>query len=692
MNYFKFLSVFLIAIAISNTSAAPAIDELDSLLNAISTQKDEIEKVENILLIAKKYAKIDKDSAMMFARQAFALSDQLDYDKGRLSALSRMGYLQKQVGNYNASYEYFTELLELSEKVQDSSYMAKAYLEYANLYRRMGKDRLVLFYHQKSIPIYLKLNNKVGLISNYNSLGSLFKNNAKYDSSAFYYMRAIKLIKEEPKMMPYLVTVYHNLGGTYKELKDYKNARMYLFMALQLINKKTNKESLADIYTKLGNVANEEMDLDSALYYYKLAEPLFRETKDMRGISDLYINYGIVFHNKGLNDLAHNNFNLALKYYKQQNFPEGIIVAWQNIAKLYSDQTNYTEALILMDSCLLLAQNSGLKNGRINSLLQMSEIYYESGNYKLSYNYFNRYINLKDSIYQIEKEEIIADLMIQYDRELDQARLLIQKDEIHKKTKQRNIYFFTGLGLVALSLFIILYLRLTARKNRIISEQRILQLEEEKKLLAARFLVEGQEEERKRIATELHDGLGVLLSATKLQFTSIKDPTPANKPLLEKATQFLEQASSDVRKISHNMMPGLLTKLGLCEALEDLFEKLEDTEGMDALCEIKGARERLPENKEIMIYRIVQELVNNTLKHANAKKIQLKINVMPAKLDIYFSDDGKGFDVDKMLEQKSIGLQSIFSRVKFLDGTVSIDSGADKGTVFTMQIPIISDQ
>ena len=209
--------------------------------------------------------------------------------------------------------------------------------------------------------------------------------------------------------------------------------------------------------------------------------------------------------------------------------------------------------------------------------------------------------------------------------------------------------------------------------------------------MAARFLVEGQEQERKRVALELHDNLGVLLSVTKMQFTAIRDKSPDNEALINKATKFLEQASSDVRKISHNLMPGLLTKLGLFEALEDFFETLDEANDIDAKIGVVGPKERLPENTEIMIYRMVQEMVNNTIKHANADKIDLTLIIHPDEMDISYSDNGKGFDVKEILSQKTMGIQSIRSRVKFLDGTIKIDSSQGNGTVYRICIPLNSD-
>ena len=686
-------SILLIIIslnAVTEINAASLKDKLDSLKVVVLNQQNNVGKVESLLEIAKAYMKIDMDSAKMYANDAFALSNQLDYQDGIIEAYYRLGYIDKKTGNYKGSLEHFTNYMHLSEKMHDSSNMAKSYLEMGNVLRRLGKHRLALYYHRLSLEIYLDLNKTLGIISNYNSMGSLYKQTAQYDSAAYFYTQSLNLIKEAG-LEANFATLYQNLGGLYRILGDYENAKKYLGMAIDFVDMETGKGKLVDIYMKLGNVASEEMLLDTALYYYKLAEVIYRELDDQRGINDLYINYGTVFKNKGIMDLAENNFNLALTYYKQQNIPEGMIVAWQDLASIYTERQEYAKALITLDSCLKLSQGTRMDRERLSTLLLISDIHYEMGNYRLSHDYYNKHITLKDSIYKLKREEIIADLRIRHFRKLDQAKILALENENLKKTRQRNRYLFGGIGIISLSIFLILYLRLTSRKNRIISEQRIRQLEEEKKLLAARFLVEGQEEERKRIATELHDGLGVLLSATKMHFTSIKDTKPENKPLIDKATKFLEQASSDVRKISHNMMPGLLTKLGLCEALEDLFEKLDESEGVTATCQIKGARERLPENQEIMIYRIVQEMVNNTLKHAQAQKIELRIDVLPDKLDVRYADDGKGFKVEEMLEKKSIGLQSIKSRVKFLDGSVSIESGVGKGTVYSLQIPVTRD-
>jgi signal transduction histidine kinase len=342
-----------------------------------------------------------------------------------------------------------------------------------------------------------------------------------------------------------------------------------------------------------------------------------------------------------------------------------------------------------------MAKTSGLLVRQNEILYNMHKTYELTGDFDKAYKLQTEQIAIKDSIFNQKKDNQIKILQVMYEKEKDQARILALGNEnlskslaLRKRTNQRNGYLYTGSGLVLIISFIFIFYRHRAVKDKIIADQKIHQLEEEKKLLAARAIVDGQEEERKRIAKELHDGLGVLLSTAKMQFSAIKDKSPENKTLIEKASKLLERAAGDVRKISHNMMPGLLTKFGFFDAVEDLFENLNDTEGLTAEYSVEGETRRLPENIEIMLYRVVQEMVNNTLKHANAKNITLNNEVKTDQLIMIYKDDGKGFNSEEKLESKSIGLTSIQSRVKFIGGEMLLTSSPGKGVRYEIQLPL----
>jgi signal transduction histidine kinase len=272
---------------------------------------------------------------------------------------------------------------------------------------------------------------------------------------------------------------------------------------------------------------------------------------------------------------------------------------------------------------------------------------------------------------------------------VDQNRI----KELEKKQIrfERNLAYGLGITLIALLLLLIVLMRMRSNKNRIISAQRIQQLEDEKRILAAQSVIVGQEEERKRLAQELHDGIGVLLSTASMHFSNLSlDDDPAKtKDIYSKATKMLNEASKEVRKVSHNMMPGVLSKFGLKEAIEDLFEKVEEIETIRTDVSLTCSNERLPENLEIMIYRIVQEMINNTLKHAKATQIKCYMKRDQEKITIHYSDNGKGFNVLSLPHDKSLGIYGIRSRVDFLSGSVNLKSGKDIGTTYEIEIPLV---
>jgi signal transduction histidine kinase len=233
---------------------------------------------------------------------------------------------------------------------------------------------------------------------------------------------------------------------------------------------------------------------------------------------------------------------------------------------------------------------------------------------------------------------------------------------------------------------ILILVTIRNKKNKVILEQKLKQVEDEKKLMAAQSLVEGQDLERKRIATDLHDGLGVLLSSVTLQFSNILDNAHEHKDLILKAQRLLEQAAQDVRKISHNMMPSILSRFGLIEAVESMFDQIDNPPEISALVNITGSPKRLTENCEIMLYRIIQELLNNTIKHAGAKNISLNMH-FDQNIRIQYSDNGKGFDIEDNLSRETFGLVSIISRVGFLNGEISFESKPDKGFTAFVDVP-----
>jgi len=212
----------------------------------------------------------------------------------------------------------------------------------------------------------------------------------------------------------------------------------------------------------------------------------------------------------------------------------------------------------------------------------------------------------------------------------------------------------------------------------------------ESKYIALNSLMEGQELERKRLARDIHDGIGPILSTVKMNLANIEDdivnPAPILKEKFRRSYQMIDEAAGDLRSISHNLMPKVLSDFGLSEALETLCEKIDATRSINVEFINTGLYDRLDEVTELGLYRICQELINNTLKYAHAKKVTLQLIKRNEAIRLMYEDDGIGFDPEKVTN--GIGLMNIENRARALAGQSVIDSRPDKGMTATIEIPI----
>jgi len=678
--------IFIIALCMPVYSS---ISKIDSLKQLVSNSPDNKDKVDNLHLLTHRLAAKKSDEAWTYYNEARQLSEKLDYSAGIVDSYYELGYIYWRFNKVDSAIYFYENYFHLCDSLLEGSGKIKAYWDYGNAIRYKGEREQALVYYRKNIKHFLAVGDTFQLLKNFNSMGITFNQLTKYDSTIHYYLKALQLadlIGQEKNTGSLLV----NIGKTHFKLKHYSEAKRFLNNSLPINLKYERMNNVGLAYTLLGNVANEERDLEKALEYYQLAENIYTKIGYSRGLADLYNNYSEFYQKQGKYQLAIENYDKALAYYESTGYYYGIITTKTNKAAILVEIKQYHEAEKIYDSCLNIAilQNDLFIQEKIYG--NLADLMKLKGDFEQAYNYQLSYNTIHDTIFSISRAEIMAEMQLKYERQVDQAKILEQELDLKKSDNERNIFLFSGIGSIVVLLLLFAYHKNASRKNKIIADQTIHQLEEEKKLLAAKFLVEGEEKERKRIAKELHDGLGVLLSTAKMQFTAIKDKSPENKPLIDKARNLLEQAAGDVRKISHNMMPGLLTRYGFYEAVEDLFEKIDDTEGLAAHAGISGDKKRLAENTEIMLYRIVQEMANNTIKHSGATEVNIDIVILPEQLSVDYTDNGKGFDVENMLAKKSIGLTSIQSRVKFLNGNLDIHSKANKGVNYHITIPLKS--
>jgi signal transduction histidine kinase len=315
---------------------------------------------------------------------------------------------------------------------------------------------------------------------------------------------------------------------------------------------------------------------------------------------------------------------------------------------------------------------------------ELSVIAEKKGDATLSLDYYKKHIALKDSIFSNEKMKQIEQLNAKYQTEKKEQQLQLQKAEITKKN-----YLLLGL-LTALAMLVFAGISFY-RKRRIQHELRLQSEVMKQQDMATRAVINAEENERKRIAADLHDGVGQMMSAAKMNLSAFENEIPfaseAQKNSFENVISLVDESCKEIRSVSHQMMPNALLKSGLASAVKEFIDKISNRVIKINLY-TEGLNERLDSNVETVLYRVIQECVNNVIKHSGAGNLDISLIRDQDGISATVEDNGRGFDVNDKQKFEGIGLKNISSRIKFLKGTVEFDSSQGKGTLVAIHVPL----
>ena len=269
-----------------------------------------------------------------------------------------------------------------------------------------------------------------------------------------------------------------------------------------------------------------------------------------------------------------------------------------------------------------------------------------------------------------------------------QSQTLVQQLSINKKNTLN--YILAG-GTAAILIISLLSYR-TYRNKQKLQQQKIETLETEQQLTATEAVLKGEEQERTRLAKDLHDGLGGMLSGIKYSFQNMKGNlimTPDNAQAFERSMDMLDSSIKEMRRVAHNMMPEALVKFGLDTALKDFCNDINLSGALQVSYQSIGLENvAIDQTTAITIYRIVQELINNTMKHAAAKSTIVQVTKTNGQLSVTVEDDGKGFDTGILKQSKGIGWDNIKNRIDFLKGKLDVRSEIGKGTSVLIELNV----
>ena len=356
------------------------------------------------------------------------------------------------------------------------------------------------------------------------------------------------------------------------------------------------------------------------------------------------------------------------------------------------------ESLVHFQDAYSFVEKRPLEPIKLDLLKELSEAHLKNKEFEEAYLYSKKYSELNDSILNKERAEAINNLTVKYEtREKNrEIELLERQTELVKDVndQQRRALYVLGGGMLLLAIttyFIVQFFRQRIKATRIINAQRdkidkqkIKDLENDVKINSMQSVIEGQELERERIAKDLHDSLGGLLSAIKLQFEKVRSDSNIDGEDFNNAQGLLDTAVDEVRSISRNLQPGSLNDMGLVAAINDLVNRYRG----EAYPEIDFQHYNIPRDMDNMfatsLYRIIQELLNNAIKYAKANEIIIQINKEDDEIIISLEDDGIGFNTKSF--EKGMGLENVQSRVSYLKGDLQIDSQENIGTSYLIHV------
>ena len=591
---------------------------------------------------------------------------------------------------------YSNRLLIMAENSKSQQLLANALITKVRL-NVYAKDAFSL--NQKSLSINTKLNSINEIAKNYTLFGVLYLNKADYTNAVKFFNKSLDITLKN-KLFSLSKKNYRSLSTLYGLQEDHPKSLKAALLALKIEKDNPNEIDKAYAYLCLADHYDYTDNPKESNNYYKLAYGLFKKNNNQFNMAITLLNWSIIYEES--NPIKSLEMELEAQeifdvlspesLYSSNNLGnmgDGFFSLAQNdslINTLTSSKIpkSKNELLNLAETSFQRSLKILKQNQNAYGLFYVSGILSELQAYKSDYK--NAYANLllskklNDSLFSQKNKNAIAKLE-------SEKEVLLLKTQNEKKASLNKILIGSSIGFLLLGF---LGYRNFRNKQKL-QNLKITELEKDKQLFAIDAMLKGQEEERSRIAKDLHDGLGGLLSGTKLSFTTMKENlilTPENAIQFDKSLSMLDSTMSDLRKVAHNLMPEALVKFGLDEALKDFCSSIESTKKVNVVYQKLGTNKKYENTIEVFIYRIIQELVNNALKHAQAKEILVQLATYENSIHITVEDDGIGYDINTIKSQKGTGLDNIIYRVNYLNGTIDTVSSPNNGTAVNIEFKV----
>lgn len=532
----------------------------------------------------------------------------------------------------------------------------------------------------EAIQLATKIGDKKQVVFFYLQKGSAFQVIGKRDSTYQCYQEALAIAAQH-KYQRLLGDVYNEMARFFRATEP-KRAIVLYDKAMNVFTALKDTEGIATIWNESGVAYEYLPDYSEALRRYQQSLALQEQRKDSIGIGYSLEFIGGVLTKMKQYEAAETYLKRALTFRELLNDSFALSYNYLALGELYSQMGNRAAAQSALYTSIALNKKIDNNYGLLQDYESMSRMYQRHQEPDSALLYQSKHYEIKDKMFALQKEEIIEELHTRY--ETKEKELLISQQE--KSIANRNksitliISFFLLLGATAIGLF---------KRHQYRQRMHLEQLKAQQQEEASKAIVEIEERERQRIAYELHDGVGQMVSAAHMNLVHLQreDVTqPQFQNQLNKAIGIVGDAYQELRHIAHNMAPYALERNDFSTALFSLINRI-DTEVLAINLYTEGLDTPLDKSTASVLYRIIQEAVNNVIKHAQATRFDISLIKDSEGLQLTLEDNGKGFDSKSPQYTEGAGLGNIRNRVQFLKGEMEIDSTPGRGTLIAVFIP-----
>jgi len=586
------------------------------------------------------------------------------------------GYLSS---DSEKSLLYGEKGVELSRQVNDRDYLATFTRNLGVAYYMMSRFDMAEEYLNEALKMAQVIDNEALEGRIYGALGNIYNRQSQYTVAIDNYLKALSIYeKSDDKLQT--GRVCSNIGVLYQKLLNFDQALKYFERAQEIAIDLDDKSSLASIYISLSDI-HIKSDREKAIDYAAMAIEMFRQLGNRFSEVDATLALAKIYYSSDEYDKAEEVAEAALQISNDMESPFLISQSYVDLSNIYYYQKKYK---LSEEAARSAWENDSTDINLTNNILyNITRTNIHLGNADKAEAYLEKMRDQLEFYSNSEYQNALSELEVVYETEKKELKIEALENE-----KRLNRLLATSIGvllLFALGFFIVRH-RLSMSRQKL-AEQMVKQLEKEKQLATVQAVLDGETAERSRLAKDLHDGLGSMLSVVKYNLPQMKTGVILEKESVDrfrKAVDMLDDSIQELRRVAHHMMPESLIRFGLKASLADFCDAIPT-----AHFHYYGNEERLDSKLEILIYRSVHELVNNALKHADAEKIDVQIIQESDRLSLVVQDNGKGFDSNAV--QTGMGLENIRKRVESYGGKMFISSAQGKGTEIHIELELYNN-